>query len=290
MREGAFAGRVVVVTGGGGGIGAALGSAFVAAGARVALLDRDARALSRAAEALPAEHVLTVELDVRDAGACGDAIAEVERRWGGVDVLVNNAGISHRSLFSETDPEVLRRVMDVNFFGAVHCTAAALPSLEAREGRIVVISSVAGFAPLVGRTGYCASKHALHGFFGALRTELEPRGVGVTIVCPSFIATAIERSALRGDGAPVGDGPRAVSGSVMQPEELAARIVRAVARRRRLLTPSAVSRASLWLSRLAPRLYDLLMLRRQGPELLAGRRRGRRGHPSGHGRGVHTSP
>jgi len=261
-----FRGRVAVITGGAGGIGAALGRALLDQGARVALLDCNASQLAVASRALGSSLVCTHEVDVRDPEACDYAIHAVVKRWGGVDVLVNNAGISHRSKFEETSLDVIRRMMEVNFFGAVHCTHAALPSLLERRGSIAVMSSVAGFAPLVGRTGYCASKHALHGFFEALRTEVEPKGVHVMISCPSFTATELERTALSGAGTSLGDSVRAVTGRVLRPEEVADAVVAGLAKRRRLLVPSAVSRSSFWLSRLAPRVYEKLMLRSQRAE------------------------
>jgi len=261
-----FADRVVVVTGGAGGIGAALGHAFAGEGAKVALLDRDASALDDVVASLPGGRAMGIELDVRDEEATHAAMARVSDAWGAIDVLINNAGISHRSLFADTDASVLRRVMDVNFFGSVNCTAAALPSITARRGLIICISSVAGFAPLIGRTGYCASKHALHGFYDSLRTELSGSGVDVMMVCPSFIATKIESRALSGAGQALGDAPRARAGALMEPDELAEAIVTGAARGDRLITPSATSRGSLWLSRLAPRLYDRLMLRSQRGE------------------------
>ncbi|MBW2461852.1 MAG: SDR family oxidoreductase [Deltaproteobacteria bacterium] len=204
-----FGNRVVVITGGGGGIGAALGRAFVAEGARVALLDRDTGALGEAVAALPKGRAMGIELDVCDEEACEAVMDQVCSTWGGIDVLINNAGISHRSLFADTEASVVRRVMEVNFFGSVNCTAAALSSITTRKGLIIAISSVAGFAPLIGRTGYCASKHALHGFYGSLRTELRGTGAEVMMVCPSFIATKIETRALSGTGDAIGDGPRA---------------------------------------------------------------------------------
>jgi NAD(P)-dependent dehydrogenase (short-subunit alcohol dehydrogenase family) len=259
-------GRVVVITGGGGGIGAALAERFVATGARVALLDRDGEALATVAARLPAAALSTHALDVCDADACGATMAEVVERWGGIDVLLNNAGISHRSLFRDTELDVLRSVMEVNFFGAVHCTEAALPALIERRGLIGVTSSVAGFAPLLGRTGYCASKHALHGFFDTLRVELAPQGVDVMMICPSYVATGIGGRALSGRGNALGNGKRAVAGREMSADELAEKVVRASARRQRLLAPSALSRASWWLSRVAPRAYERLMLRSQQSE------------------------
>lgn len=258
--------RVVVITGGAGGIGAALARAFLREGARIALLDVDGAQLGSVERALGSSPVSTHEVDIRDADACDAAMRDVCTRWGGIDVLINNAGVSHRSCFEETSLDVIRRVMDVNFFGAVHCTRAALDSLVARRGTIAVMSSVAGFAPLVGRTGYSASKHALHGFFDSLRTELACRGVHVMMVCPSFTKTELERSALSGAGTSLGDGPRAVAGRVLSPDEVAAAVVEGVAKRRRLLVPSTVSHSSWWLSRLAPRIYERLMLRSQRAE------------------------
>ena len=153
-----------------------------------------------------------------DADACARAVAATAERFGSLDVLVANAGMSHRSAFETTNLDVLRRVMEVNFFGAVNCTKAALPHLLASRGLVVAVSSVAGYTPLLARTGYSASKHALHGFFDSLRAEVGPRGVGVMLACPSFIATRIARNALGGDGLPVrhaaGDGRPAVVGGL----------------------------------------------------------------------------
>ncbi|GMV46147.1 MAG: hypothetical protein AMXMBFR66_15450 [Pseudomonadota bacterium] len=262
-----FAGRVVVVTGAAGGLGRALVDAFAAAGAQVAALDRDAALLRQADFAAAA--VRRLVCDVADEADCRRALAEVRDAWGGIDVLVNNAGITHRSAFAATRPEVIRRVMAVNFFGALHCTHAALDDLVARRGLVVAVSSVAGFAPLVARTGYAASKHALHGFFDSLRSELEPLGVEVLLVCPAFIRTGIDKNALGGDGTPVRHA-QAIVGRRATPEAVAAKIVRAAARGRRLLLPDRVSRLAWWVSRLAPRWYARQMARRLGAELRGG--------------------
>jgi len=254
--------RVVVITGAAGGIGRALAARFAADGARVALLDRDAEALARTvAELTAAGHdALGQVCDVRDAAACEAAVAAVQGSYGGIDVLVNNAGISHRSLLADTSPEVLRQVMDVNFFGAAHMTRAALASLRARKGVLVAISSVAGFAPLVGRTGYAASKHALHGFFDSLRAELAPDGVAVLLVCPSYTDTGIDRNALAGSGARAGTG-KAIVGKLAKPEQVADAVFTAVGQRRRLLLPTPIGKASYLLSRLLPRVYERAMRR-----------------------------
>jgi NAD(P)-dependent dehydrogenase (short-subunit alcohol dehydrogenase family) len=265
-----FRGKVVVVTGAAGGLGRALCLCFGAAGSKLVALDRDASALAGLLDDLKGKGIAAVTevCDLSQEEDCRRAIAGGIEAFGGIDVLVNNAGITHRSAFARTQPEVIRRVMAVNFFGAMHCTDAALESLVARRGMIIVISSVAGFAPLIARTGYAASKHALHGFFDSLRTEIEPLGVGVMLVCPSFIQTGIEKNALAGDGN-LASHPQSIVGTRATPDAVAGKIFTAAARERRLLLPDAVSRASWFLSRLAPRLYERLMARKLGQEMQA---------------------
>ena len=263
-----FAGKVVVITGAAGGLGRALAGAFAGAGARIAALDRDAAGV----EALAAEQradgrqALGLACDVTDAAACTRAMGEVMRSWGQIDVLINNAGISHRSAYRRTDPAVIRQVMEVNFFGSVHCTRAALDALLASRGLVIVISSVAGFAPLIARTGYAAAKHALHGFFDSLRTELAGDGVGVLMVCPSFIATGIDRNALGGDGAPARHAQQIVGVRALA-DDVAAEILHAARSGRQLLLPGRMAKLAWWVSRLAPGYYARAMARRLRGEM-----------------------
>lgn len=270
MNQRRFGNAVVVVTGAAGGLGRALCLRFAQAGARIAALDRDdaaLRGLAAELQVLGCEH-LCLPCDVSEAAACEGAMREVVARFGGIDLLVNNAGIAHRSAFAETRPEVIRRVMDVNFFGAVHCTHAALQPLRASRGMVVAISSVAGFSPLVARTGYAASKHALHGFFDSLRTELAGDGVDVLLACPSFIATGIDRAALGGDGQPARHA-RTTTGAQASPADVADAVFEAASRRRQLLLVGATARLAWWISRLAPGLYATLMRRRLRTEWTA---------------------
>ncbi len=257
----------MLVTGAASGIGAALARRFARDGARLALLDRDRAPLEAVAAGLGAEALCC---DVTDQAATRAAVQEACSRLGGLDVLVNNAGITHLSRFAETDPAVLRRVMEVNYFGAVHCTHAALPALVERRGLVVVVSSVAGFAPLAGRAGYAASKHALHGLFESLRAEWQPLGVGVLMVCPAFVRTAIGDHALAGDGGPVRQGERTTTGRALAPERVADAVFRAAARRRRRLLVSPLAHASWWTSRWAPGLYARWMAHRLLPAPEAG--------------------
>ena len=260
-----FAGRTVVVTGAAGGLGRALCLRFAAAGARIVALDRDAAVLQGLT--FPGgTDAIRVACDVSSEEDCLRAMAEAGRAFGGVDVLINNAGITHRSAFAATRPEVIRRVMAVNFFGALHCTHAALADLVARRGMVIAVSSVAGFAPLIARTGYAASKHALHGFFDSLRTEVEPSGVKVLLVCPSFIQTGIEKNAMAGNGGPARH-PQSIVGGRSTPEAMAERIFRAAEGEQRLLLPDRISRLSWWVSRLAPQTYERLMVRKLRKEM-----------------------
>ncbi len=259
--------QVVVITGAAGGIGSALARRFAADGARLALLDLELDRLEPLAGELSSGGVdaLPIVCDVTSPAACMQAIEQVVTQLGGVDVLVANAGITHLGRFADTDVAVIERVMDVNFFGSVNITKAALPSLVGRRGRIVVMSSVAGIAPLATRTGYSASKHALHGFFESLRTELTGVGVSVTIVCPSFVRTGIGDRALGGDGArPTIE--RTQIGTPAEPDELADVIVAAVERRRRLVLPFRDARRAALVARFAPRVYDRIMIRRLVPD------------------------
>ncbi len=254
-------GRVVAITGAAGGLGRALVKAFLSRGARVAALDLDEAGLAL----LPAQ-VLALPCDITQPQSCREGVAQIIERLGSLDVLVNNAGISHRSLLEATDPSVIRQVMEVNFFGTLNATQAALESIVAARGAIVAVSSVAGFAPLAARAGYASSKHALHGLFDTLRAELDGSGVDVLIACPSFIRTGIERTHLGADGTPA-SGPRTVVGEALDPAEVAERIVCALERGKHLLLVGRIAVLSYWLSRLAPVLYTRLMVRRMRAEL-----------------------
>lgn len=262
-----YAGKTVVVTGAAGGLGRALCRRFAAAGAKIAALDSNGPAVEAFARILTGEgHVAEgLACDVTDMAACQAAMDKVSVAFGGIDMLVNNAGISHFSFVIDTDVSTIRRVMDVNFFGAVHCTKAALPSLLARRGQVAVISSIAGFSPLLERCGYSASKHALHGFFDTLRAEVEESGVDVTVVCPSFVATGIVANALGADGK-AGGVQRKTIGRETTPDEMAALIFADCAANRRLSLPTPLSRISWWTSFLFPKFFAKQMKRRMAPE------------------------
>lgn len=254
--------QVVLITGGSSGIGRALAVAFARAGAAVAFTGRDATglALTRQLVERAGARALPLRADVSVPTDCHRAVAETIAAFGRLDVLVNNAGISMRALFEDVDTSVLRRLMDVNFFGTVETTKAALPHLLASRGSVVGVSSIAGYRGLPGRTGYSASKFAMQGFLEALRTEMRPRGVHVLLACPGFTASNIRATALLADGQPQGTSPRQEE-KMMSPEAVADAIVRAVDRRQRDLILTGQGKLTIFLNRWLPGLADKLVFR-----------------------------
>ena len=260
--------QVMMLSGGAGGIGFAAAERFGLKGIQIALTDQDGQLVESQTKRLRDQGIATGgwKLDVTQPGECQSVVNDVLRHFGRLDILIHCAGVTQVSPFVKTQPEVYRQVMDVNFFGAVHLTRAALDALLQSRGQIVVLSSVAGFAPLLGRTGYCASKYALHGFFDTLRCELKESGVSVTMVCPSFVATDFASRGLKADGTTI-DFERSITGTPISPEEVAHAIDRACKRRSRLVVLSRTGKLAYWVSRLAPGLYERLMLRKFQTEL-----------------------
>jgi NAD(P)-dependent dehydrogenase (short-subunit alcohol dehydrogenase family) len=268
LDEKKFEDKTVVVTGAASGIGLALCRRFGRAGARLGMLDMDGSGLRTAAEGLGRNGMdcLPLQCDVSCQGDCSEAMEQITGRYGGIDVLINNAGITQRGPFRETRISVFEKVMAVNFFGSLYCTKAAIESLVERRGLIIVNESVAGVAPLLGRTGYSASKHALHGLFTSLRAELRGTGVHVMIVCPGFIRTNLQTRALGCDGT-VSRHPQSRVGKQSSPDDAARAIFRGALKQRRMLVLTPVGKMSYWVSRLAPALYDTLMARKLRSEL-----------------------
>jgi NAD(P)-dependent dehydrogenase (short-subunit alcohol dehydrogenase family) len=268
MAKRNYQGKTVVVTGGAGGLGAAFARRFAGLGAKIALLDLDGAAARRMAVETGAAgaEALGLACDVTDPAACRAAMEQVCQRLGGIDLLINNAGITHRSAFVDTSAAVFAKVMAVNYLGSLHCTQAALPSLLARRGQIAVISSVAGVAPLYGRSGYSAAKHALHGLFETLRAELAGTGVTVTIVCPGFTNTGIAHAALDGDGS-LTKHRQSTVGRIASAQEVATALHRAVAQEKRLVVLSAIGKLTYLMNKFWPARYERMMLRSLKSEL-----------------------
>jgi NAD(P)-dependent dehydrogenase (short-subunit alcohol dehydrogenase family) len=269
MAPKALKNKIAVVTGAASGIGAAISRTLAANGAKIGLLDIDQGALEAAADDMAARgfDFRMVCCNVAREAECEDAIRELVMHYGGIDILVNNAGITQRSAFVDTNISVYRQVMDVNFFGSLFCTKFAITSLMERRGTIIVIESLAGVAPLLGRTGYCASKHALHGFFTSLRAELNTSGVHVMIVCPGFVKTRLQTRALGGDGR-VTRHPQSMVGRQDSPDRVAELVYQAMQKNKNLLVLSPVGKLTYWLSRVAPHFYERLMARQLKAELI----------------------
>ena len=251
-----MSGGVAAVTGGRGAIGRALDARLTGAGWTVVALD-----LPDTAPQDAAERRRWVAMDTTDETSVTTALAEVEARFGGLDVLVLAAGITALGSFDETPDAAFRRCMEVNFHGAVLCLRAALPLLRASRGQVVVLSSVAGFAPVTGRPAYVASKHALTGTFAALRPELARDGVGVVLVHPTFVGSELEDA-----NAETGTGPspRSTTGALLTPQDVAGAVVEGLASGRRRVLPGRTAKLAYHLHRLAPGLYERVMARRLG--------------------------
>lgn len=253
-------GKVVLITGGSSGIGRALAEVFGREGASVSIMARNSDRLQELGAMLESAGVpayLSIG-DVSKEEDCKRFVEESHRRFGRIDVLINNAGLSMRALFERTDLSVLRQLMDVNFWGTVYCTKYAIPYLLSSKGSLVGISSIAGKKGLPGRTGYSASKFAMEGFLETLRTENLKKGLHVLVACPGFTASNIRQSALSADGTAQGESPRDEQ-KMMSAEEVARRIFMAVLRRKRDVVMTTNGKLAVWLNRLFPSWSDRLV-------------------------------
>ena len=249
--------KTVVITGASSGIGEAMARTYAAQGARVVLGARSAEKLEQLTAAIRATggQAAWCAVDVTDAAQCKALIDTAVQTFGGIDVLICNAGISMRALFDDVDLAVLHRLMDVNFWGTVNCCKYALPYVQASHGSIVGISSVAGLHGLPGRTGYSASKYAMTGFLETLRIENLKKGLHVMVACPGFTASNVRFAALTADGSQQGETPRNEA-KMMTPEEVARIVARGIRRRKRLCLMEIEGRATHFVKKFAPAFLD----------------------------------
>lgn len=249
-------GKVVWITGASSGIGAALAVRLAQRGARLLLSARRAGRLEQVRDRCGAAQVAVLPMDIADTAAAPARVREAAALFGRIDVLINNAGVSQRSLFAETEPAVIGRLLEADLLAPILLTHAVLPLLiEQKSGHLVFVSSLAGKigAPL--RTAYCAAKHGLCGFADSLRAELWRHGIGVTVAVPGFVRTEISLASLDGAG---------MARAIMDPgqatgisaERCAAAIVAAIERDRREVAVGMGLRGTLALAlrRLAPGL------------------------------------
>ena len=247
--------KVVAITGGSDGIGKALVDACIAEGAKVATCARNYDKLY----SLQLQHanvmLHTITCDVSNEADCKRFIESTIKTFGGIDILINNAGISMRALFNDADIEVIKKVMDVNFFGSVYCTKYALPSILERKGTVVGVSSIAGYRGLPGRAAYSASKFALQGWLEAIRTELLHTGVHVMWVCPGFTTSNIRNAALNSKGESQGESPLDES-KLMSAEECARIILNAIEKRKRSVVMTFTGKRTVLLNKFFPGFTD----------------------------------
>ena len=252
-------GKVVVITGASSGIGEAMARRYAELGARVVLGARREQELRRVAEEIE-QRGGTVVYEVCDVSReqdCKALIAKAVESFGGVDIMICNAGLSMRALFDDCDLKVLHQLMDVNFWGTVNCTKYALPYLQQSRGSLVGISSVAGIHGLPGRTGYSASKYAMTGFLDTIRVENLKKGVHVMTACPGFTASNVRFSALTADGSQQGETPRNEA-RMMTPDQVAMIVARGVMRRRRLCLMEWEGRLTHFIKKICPGVVDRL--------------------------------
>jgi short-subunit dehydrogenase len=253
-----FKDKVVVVTGGSDGIGKALIDLLLPMGAHVATCGRNQDKLYDLQVKHSGRSLHTMVADVSNQRDCENFISSTLKVFGRIDILINNAGISMRSLLKEADIDVFRKVMEINYFGTVYCTKLALDSIRENKGSIVAVSSIAGYRGLPGRSGYSASKFAVNGWMEAIRTELMDDGVNVLWVCPGFTSSNIRNAALNSHGQAQGESPLD-EGSLMSAEECAHHILKAIEKRKRTLVLTFTGKRTVFMNRFFPAWTDKLV-------------------------------
>lgn len=251
--------KVVIITGASSGIGLACAREFASHGYSVVMAARNIGKLAEVEAELKQANpnILSVQTDVSKEEDCRNLVEKAIKSFGTVDILINNAGISMRALFSELDLSVIKQLMDVNFWGAVYCTKYALPYILKNRGSVVGVSSIAGYKGLPARTGYSASKFALQGFLDTLRVENMRNGLHVMIIAPGFTESNIRKTALTENGNHQGESPL-VEKNLMSAEKVAWYIHRGIKRRKREIILTLQGKMVVLLNKICPRLLDIL--------------------------------
>lgn len=253
-----FSNKVVVVTGGSEGIGKALVELLLKEGAKVATCARNHDKLYHIEKRNSGWPLLVFAADVSSESDCHNFMNAVLKRFGKIDILINNAGMSMRALFKDVELQTLRRMMDVNFWGTVYCTRYALDEIIKSKGTVAGILSVAAFRGLPGRTGYSASKFAVNGFLEALRTEVMEQGVNVMWIYPGFVSSNIRQTALNEAAKPKGDTPMDES-KMMTAQECARHILDAIEKGKRSVVLTSLAKRTLFLTRFFSDLADKMI-------------------------------
>lgn len=254
--------NIVWITGASSGIGEAFARAFFKEGAKLILSSRRKETLEEVRDALGGDesNCYILPLDLSDSESLPQKAAKALEAFGKIDVLVNNGGISQRSLFAESEMSTIRRLMEVNFFGSAELTRAVLPSMmERKSGHIIVTSSVAGKFGTKFRSGYAASKHALQGLFDCIRQEMYEYNVAVTMVCPGPIKTSITKNSLTADGSDFGKMGD-LHKTAMDADEMVSRIWSKLKKRKEeIYVSSSKEKLALMVKRISPRLLNIIL-------------------------------
>lgn len=252
-----FNNKVVAITGGTDGIGKALVELLLSLGAKVATCGRSQSKMENLQKQHSEEKLICIQADVSNKENCKQFVDAAIQQFGGIDILINNAGISMKAEMKDCDPEVIKKIMDVNFMGMVYCSKYAMASIIERKGTIVGISSIAGYRGLPGRSGYSASKFAMNGWLEAIRTELLETGVNVLWICPGFTKSNIRNAALNENAQSQGESP-IDENQLMSSEVCAQHIVKAILKRKRTLVLTLKGKQTVLLNKLFPSWADTL--------------------------------
>lgn len=251
--------KVVIITGASSGIGMATAKEFAKRGAKVVMAARSENIIKELESELKKKgfEAYAVKTDVSVEEDCRNLIEKTVEKYGKINILINNAGISMRALFANVEISVLKKLMDVNFWGTVYCSKYALPYLLQSRGALVGVSSIAGIQGLPGRTGYSASKFALHGLLETIRIENLRKGLHVMILTAGFTKTDIRKKALKANGEQQGITPRNED-KHMKPERVARAIIRALRKRKRHKILTVEGQLLAVFQRIIPTLCDLV--------------------------------
>lgn len=259
--------RVVVITGGSSGIGEALAKKFSREGSKVVIGARNLQALERVAGEIEKSggKVSYLQCDVSSESDCKNLILKAVDTFGSIDVLINNAGVSMRAIFEDLDLKVIKRLMDINFWGTVYCSKHALPYLLQNKGSLVGVSSIAGLKGLPGRTGYSASKFAMNGFMETIRIENIKKGLHVLMAFPGFTASNIRNTALAADGSQQGESPRDED-KMMSADEVANHIYKATLKRKNRIILTTQGKLTFLINKFFPDFLDKMVFKTMAKE------------------------
>ena len=257
--------KVAIVTGASSGIGLATVKELLKQGAKVVLAARSIEKLQTIEKELISSNILIVPTDVSKEEDCKNLINKTIEKFQKIDILINNAGISMRAIFKDVKLEVIKSLMDINFWGTVYCTHYALPHLLKSKGSVVGVSSIAGFKGLPARVGYSSSKFAMHGFLDVLRTENLKTGLHVMLIAPGFTSSNIRNTALVADGSQQGESPRAEE-KMMSAEEVAIHLCKGLEKRKRTIILTTQGKLTVLLNKFFPKFMDKMVYNHMAKE------------------------